>query len=46
MITAMNKHISYMSIGFLAADLGFLVMKIDFAFRKSSESEYRNLNRT
>ena len=26
MITAMNKHISYMSIGFLVADLGFLVI--------------------
>ena len=36
MITAMNKHISYMSIGFLVADLGFLVMKIDSRFENQA----------
>jgi hypothetical protein len=35
-----NMHISFISIGFLVADLGFLAMKINFAFSKNQADRY------
>ena len=36
----MNKHLNYMSVGFLAVELVMIAIKIDFAFSKNQAVRY------